>query len=744
MAAPLQTAQPWRTTALGLLESIRQLPQWLKLRYDIPANHTVPDDFFGINVATSEDPRCDDYVIEALHELGLENVRLCYSYDSVGAAGQRLLERLLDEGFDVLLVLLPPRKEAAALASDAAAQTRWADFVSGALKRYGDRASAVEIGNTPNRGRWSGYSVQSYLHTWQIAAQAATEFDKPLAGPNVSDFEPIYNVGLLSRMQQQNATPGIHTDNLFVERVVEPEAFDLRVADRFTARLLNLNLIRKMGVLSSISRQFQIAQTYCTYTCWTHKRLSRWTDQPEQKHSHYLMRYLVLAAASGQLNRVYWGPLICQRDGLIRCGNTSYPDIDNVTYYHSVRGELDAFTVQPAFGTLGYCVQLLRGATCLQAHNDVSGVHHFVFSNPTQGHWHVVWCGDRRIYSLDAMYTPEIITDARCYSPEGEVLSGKPKWVTERPLVMRWDKPVDYPKPAQLQAIADSALDGVTYWPNAQTQIVELQSPNWHGAYSITATGSERAPSAAEIPALLPTLSVEKLLRDKRNKLWNVRAPWWSDGEQTVKLNRAKGIKRFTYRFLPSKGKRHWNNATEMMRLGVPTPRPLGFFEQPESNAADSYYVCQFVEGAFSCRDLFTAFMAGETQYADIDKQQWLEQVAQFVAHMHERGVIHRDLSSGNLMMTADQGKVTFFLIDIGRALIDRDRAKSARMRFKDLNRICYKLEWPDRETLIEAYDRASDYRLPTWWRWSLASYDWKQNAKKTLKGTKTKKHRKR
>ena len=643
------------------------------------------------------------------------------------------------EGFDVLLALLPSREDARAMVSDARAQNRWGSFVTQVLQQHGQQVGAIEVGNTPNRGRWSGYSSRSYLTAWQIAARAGTSTGVALAGPNVSDFEPLYNVGLLNAMGKLHSVPNIHTNNLFVERVVEPEAYDHRVAGRTAARWLQLNLVKKARILANISGRNQVPRTYCTYTCWSRKRLSRWSAAPERKNADYLMRYLVIAAAAGLLDRIYWGPLICQRDGIIDCGDSTYPDVDNVSHYREVRGSVDEFVPTAAYKALRYCIELLSGATCLAAYTSVAGLHHFVFSSAQQGQWHVVWCSDRRSFSLADLYAPSLLEDSRCYSPEGVAVSSDGMAVTEQPLILRWDTPVAAPDAAFLRRLEQLALAGVVRAPVLVKPTHEFQGIKWRGICLMEEFEGSGHPTVADVPTVLPQLAVTKTLRDKRNKLWNVAAPWWGAGEQTVKLNRARGIKRLSYRFLPSKAKRHWNNATEMLRQGVNTPQPLAFFEQISSNAADSYYVCEFIPNAFSCRDVFTAFKEGQNQYQGIGKSRWLQQIAEFVAFIHERSIIHRDLSSGNLMMTLVDGEVVFYLIDIGRAVIGRRRGTRARMRFKDLNRICYKLSWPDREIFIQAYDACSSHSLPRWWRLSLASYDWKQRSKKQLKGTKAK-----
>lgn len=738
MSPSPETPPIWRHALFGVLEAVSAIPRWLRLSHVVVPGTKVPNDFFGINVATNQDPKCDDYIVECLQELQLTQVRMSYSYDSVDAPAERLLQRLLEEGYSVLLDLLPSASDARRMHRDTSVQARWGAFVEQTLERYGTQVEAVEIGNTPNRGRWSGHDAPGYLATWRIAAAVAENTQTRLAGPNISDFEPIYNVGFLRAMQLEHSVPSIQTDNLFVERVVQPEAYDHRVAGRFATGTLQLNLVKKARILVDIARTHGIETTWCTYTCWTRKRLSRWHVEPEQKNADYLVRYLIIAAASGVLNRVYWGPLICQRDGLIACGDHNYPKIDNVSYYQEVRGQVENFERSPAFSALGFCTRMLRNATCTFAYSEVGGLNHYSFEDAKGSVWHAVWCMDQGQFSLHELYEPELLTNATIQGPDGQELEATMLSISERPLILSWSGDRVAPRSkAQLNAIRSSAVPDTAHWVRPQWDTQTLQTSAWRGVYLQPKVQSEDTPTAAQIPTLLASLPETKVLRDKRNRLWNIEAPWWSEGEQTVKLNRAKGLKKLSYRLLPSKGKRHWNNATKLLRLGISTPQPLGFFEQPSNNALDSYYICQYINNAYSCRNLFTAFAEGATEYRGIDKNSWLVQIAAFIANMHRFGVIHRDLSSGNLMMTSENEEVHFFLIDIGRAKIDKKQAAAQRMRFKDLNRICYKLNWRDRETLINAYAERSGTRLPGWWRLSLSSYDWKQNSKKFLKGRK-------
>ena len=178
--------------ALDFLRAVAHLPSWLASSA-LPGAQALPEDFLGVNVAPADDPAVDDLIVNYLDELGLKHVRMDYSYDAPGGPAQRLLERLLAEGYRVLLDVFPPLADAEELAEERAAQARWEAFLDTVFQTYGERIEVFEIGNTPNRGRWSGFSGRTFLVAWDIALQRAKLSGVRLAGPNVSDFEPLYN-----------------------------------------------------------------------------------------------------------------------------------------------------------------------------------------------------------------------------------------------------------------------------------------------------------------------------------------------------------------------------------------------------------------------------------------------------------------------------------------------------------------------------------------------------------------------
>ncbi len=723
---------------IELLRTLTRVPGWLALGHEPRREFSIPGDFFGVNLAPGDDPAMDDYCCERLRELGLRDLRMDFSYGSPDGPAERLLEKLLGQGFRVLLDVLPPLAEAEVLHRDVEAQRRWREFLLTVFTRYSGRVHCFEIGNTPNRGRWSGFSSRSFLVAWDIAGDVAADFDVTLAGPNVSDFEPLFNAGLLQFLERLDRAPAIHTDNLFVERVVEPDAYDHRVFGRWATNLLKLNLIKKARVLEKIGRDHACQQLVCTYTCWTSKRLARRSPWPAQKGADYMLRYLALAASSGALSRVYWGPLVCSRDGLIDDWSPDYPAIDQVSHYERVRGQLEDLHITSSFHSLQFAVRWLAGTRCIRAWHQARHFTRFDFESDTGRFFSLCWTRDGAAWPLEDLFNPGELQQATFYDPDGEEIS-QPAVISERPLLIhfraapRGDKPPS-PSPAYL-AIRHLSSPG---W-----QSTPLQPATMLGAAMLRRDHQleDREHAVQLTPERIRQLPETAVLRDARNRLWNVTDPRDGRGTLTVKLNRVKGIKRLTYRFRPSKGRRHWNNGCLMLARGVTTPRPVAFFESTHRpGISDSWYLCEFIPGAFSSRDIYAAFRDGAEQYRGMTKLAWFQLLSCFVCNMHDKQIVHRDLSAGNLLLhETAPGVFEAMVIDIGRAWIwtgPGSRVGDSR-RLVDLIRLCYKLDWRDRALFMECYEAHRGRAFPPYWRLPFIYYDSKQGLKKTLKGKK-------
>ena len=368
-------------SALEVARVLATTRAWKAIPWQTQPGTSVSADFFGINVAGSPESGTNQYVMDRLSELGVRHVRMDLSAAGDDPWQRDLLQELLAKKFRVMLRLVQPMADAQRM-NTPEGEAGWGAFldeVSDDLPL--DQLEAIEVGAVSNRKKWSGYSHAGYLRAWTIAHNRLGRDGLKLAGPNVSDFEPLHAMGLLSEMQRLGCPPEIHTNNLFVERVREPEAFDHRVlGERWTDRL-QLNLIKKAGIFAALSNRYGAAQTMCTHTCWNIFRLRRWTDDVEALRAAYLERYLLLAAAGGSLDRVYWGPLIGHADGLIDDGTGVIAEGERVAHYPRCPGSVADYEIRPAFETFRSLVGRLTDTTFVRGDASPEGPFEFVFRN---------------------------------------------------------------------------------------------------------------------------------------------------------------------------------------------------------------------------------------------------------------------------------------------------------------------------------------------------------------------------
>ena len=177
--------------------------------------------------------------------------------------------------------------------------------------------------------------------------------------------------------------------------------------------------------------------------------------------------------------------------------------------------------------------------------------------------------------------------------------------------------------------------------------------------------------AALHEPRFLASLSgPDKLLRSGhvfhagRNRLAAIRLrlPPGRTLEAVLKEFRPRGVDRLKTLFLPSKALRAWRGATALLRRGIPTPAPLAFLERRRAGMmVEGYYLAERVDGGREARDEFRRLKGKE-----LDR--FLLRLAEFLRLCHERGVLHRDLSDGNILSVEDgRGGRTFYLLDTNR-----------------------------------------------------------------------------
>ena len=179
------------------------------------------------------------------------------------------------------------------------------------------------------------------------------------------------------------------------------------------------------------------------------------------------------------------------------------------------------------------------------------------------------------------------------------------------------------------------------------------------------------------IPAVFETIGVT--IYDARNQIRVVRL----DNGMVLNIKRfhhPSWFNRIIYTFFrPSKAQRAYQNAQLFERLDIPTPEPVAYIENKTPFLQESYLIT--IQSPLS--HTFYEFRYHPIEgYEDI-----LCSFARLMADIHQKGIIHLDLSPGNILFDKLQTQeIRFALVDINR--IRRSRHISKRVACRNFCRL--------------------------------------------------------
>ncbi|MBN2199279.1 MAG: hypothetical protein JW747_05455 [Candidatus Aminicenantes bacterium] len=180
--------------------------------------------------------------------------------------------------------------------------------------------------------------------------------------------------------------------------------------------------------------------------------------------------------------------------------------------------------------------------------------------------------------------------------------------------------------------------------------------------------------AALHEPAFLASLSdPEKLMRSGtvihagRNRLAALRldVPGRGRREVVLKRFRPRGVDRLKTLVLAPKPLKAWRGARALVERGIPTPRPLAWLESRRAGTtAEGYFLAEMAENV---REVREQFLGLESERLD----RLIRSLARFLKTCHDRGIWHRDLSDGNVLVAEDgKGGYDFYLLDTNRVRI--------------------------------------------------------------------------
>ena len=225
-------------------------------------------------------------------------------------------------------------------------------------------------------------------------------------------------------------------------------------------------------------------------------------------------------------------------------------------------------------------------------------------------------------------------------------------------------------------------------------------------------------------------------LRHARNAIWAVEDPRNNTRQLTIKQPvKMYPHKAFLDRFKPSKAKRSWNGAMELLRRGIGTAQPVAYFEKiGDSTLKQNFYICEFVAADAHIGQIFSHLTSGETSWRGIAADDIFKQLAEFCWRMHQRLVVFRDLSGGNILVSVlPDNQLKFSLIDTARLRTFPHTPFGRKHRLTDMVRVCHKLDWPNRNRLMAHYFALIGSQFGSRDKLSFYLYDAKVKMKRTI-----------
>ena len=180
---------------------------------------------------------------------------------------------------------------------------------------------------------------------------------------------------------------------------------------------------------------------------------------------------------------------------------------------------------------------------------------------------------------------------------------------------------------------------------------------------------------------LLEAAGAEVLL-DGRNRAVAVKFPSLPAGTEdiVIKEYRFQGINRLKSGLLPSKAAKAWRGAEALEDAGFETPAPIAFLERRKGGFVErGYFIARRVFGGREIRELFR-------EWPEEKLRPLLSTLAGTLFMLHEKGILHRDLSDGNVLVKEAAGRFQFIFLDTNRV---RSRSHiGAAARAKNLVRL--------------------------------------------------------
>ncbi len=267
-------------------------------RAEIP----IEPGMFGLAVSPGAGP--GDEVFDLLKESGARKVLF-----RIPSWEKERLDEFTDfaralkkSGFETVIALLQRREDVFRLEA-------WAAFLDDVFGRFHSLSEGFEIGHAWNRTKWGVWDYTEYIRLARAAAALREKHGVRLIGPAVIDFEFHLYPPILRAVDFQ-----VISALLYVDRVGAPE----NAQYGFSAEM-------KMALYQAFARSGagRCPECWVTEVNWPLAGTGKYSPASgkpnvgEDEQADFLVRYYILALASGLIGRVYWWQLAAPGYGLV-------------------------------------------------------------------------------------------------------------------------------------------------------------------------------------------------------------------------------------------------------------------------------------------------------------------------------------------------------------------------------------------------------------------------------------------
>jgi serine/threonine protein kinase len=213
-----------------------------------------------------------------------------------------------------------------------------------------------------------------------------------------------------------------------------------------------------------------------------------------------------------------------------------------------------------------------------------------------------------------------------------------------------------------------------------------LNLPPFRGRIAALAATPSFLAAISDCRKLLAGPAAEILL-DSRNRVGAVSIPLGAGRASTVVIKEyySFGVNKLKSLFQASKAAKAWRGACALLERGLETPFPLAWMEERKRGFVErSFFLSERIFGGSEIRHLFK-------ELPEEELQPLLAALARTVRICHERGILHRDLSDGNILVKKDAGApggFHFYFLDTNRIRICPPKNIGLPARAKNLIRL--------------------------------------------------------